>query len=92
MCVRDRGEDWVQVQGEIFYSSGTIYYTEKRRRLGREVQGEILNSPGKHYPALKGLLTSLGVVEIPGECVRGAQISGEVVRGTQISGKSVWGA
>ena len=24
VCVRDRGEDWVQVQGEIFYSPGTI--------------------------------------------------------------------
>jgi len=31
---RDRGEDWIQVQVEIIYSPGTIYYTEIEEKIG----------------------------------------------------------
>ena len=30
----DRGEDWIQFQGEIIYSPGTIYYTDIEEKIG----------------------------------------------------------
>ena len=30
---RDRGEDWIQFQGEIIYSPGTIYYTDIEEKI-----------------------------------------------------------
>ena len=42
---RDRGEDWIQFQGEIIYSPGTIYYTDIEEKIKYRFKVQYTTTP-----------------------------------------------